>query len=168
MVGSTAITEELVCIGAGTTIGEGTFVTRSVLGRGCRVGTGAHISHSFLLPRVTVQNGVKITNAFIGTGVKLCEGCVVSDGCVISQGCVISPGHVVAAHTRVTLCNPGLRASDESSEETEAPTRALDDGSDTDEPCGPSDAVLAVCSRRSQLGTSNVPRFLRHSSGCSS
>jgi hypothetical protein len=56
MVSSSAVLDELVCIGSGSTIAEGTTVSRAVIGRGCRIGSGVRIHNSFLMANVRVSN----------------------------------------------------------------------------------------------------------------
>lgn len=53
-VSSHAKLRELVCIGAGTNVAEGTTITRSVVGRGCRIGAGCTIENSYIMANVTV------------------------------------------------------------------------------------------------------------------
>ena len=56
IVSSSAHLEELVCVGSGTTIAEGTHVSRSVIGRGCRIGSGVRIVNSYVMAHVTIHN----------------------------------------------------------------------------------------------------------------
>lgn len=115
---------EDVCIGAGTSIGEGSRVVQSVIGRNVRIGRDVDITGSYVQDGVTIQDGVVLRCALVCEGAVLRAGCVVGPGSIVSYGCVVDTRHVVPPHTRISLCQQVLGANDDSEDELEYSTAA--------------------------------------------
>ncbi|KXZ48102.1 hypothetical protein GPECTOR_30g197 [Gonium pectorale] len=113
---------EDVAIGAGTSIGEGSRVVQSVIGRNVRIGRNVDIVGCYVQDGVVIQDGVVLRSALVCEGAVLRSGCSVGAGAIISYGCVVDAKHVVAPHTRVSLCQQVLGAHNDSDDDLEYST----------------------------------------------
>ena len=52
----------------GTTVGDGSEITQSVVGRGCTIGTGVTIRGSYLWGDITVEDGTMGVNSSFTCG----------------------------------------------------------------------------------------------------
>eukprot|EP00198_Chlamydomonas_reinhardtii_P001454 XP_001690790.1 predicted protein [Chlamydomonas reinhardtii] len=110
---------EDVCIGAGTSIGEGSRVVQSVVGRNVRIGRNVDIVGAYIQDGVTIQDGVVVRSALVCEGCVLRAGCVVGPGAILSYGCVVDSRHSVPPNTRISLCLQVAGANDDSDDELE-------------------------------------------------
>ncbi|KAF5828895.1 hypothetical protein DUNSADRAFT_16852 [Dunaliella salina] len=101
----TAHMEEDVVVGAGTSIGENSRITQSVIGRNCRIGKNVDILGSYVLENASIQDGAVLRYALVCDSAVVGPSAVVSAGAVISHKAVIAAGHHVPPHTRVSLCS---------------------------------------------------------------
>ncbi|XP_063223574.1 translation initiation factor eIF2B subunit epsilon [Bacillus rossius redtenbacheri] len=86
--------EEDVALASGTSIGEKSCISRSVIGKNCRIGKNVEITDSFIWDSVVIEDGCSVKVSVV------CEGCVLREGAQLSAGCVLAPG---------VLLDPGAR-----------------------------------------------------------
>ncbi|MGQ0805452.1 MAG: sugar phosphate nucleotidyltransferase [Actinomycetota bacterium] len=94
-VAADARIEPPVLIGAGSTIGAGARVARSVLGAECTVEEGAQVLRSVLLDRARLAPGAAAVDAVIGPQAVLEADAVVSDHTIVGESAVVSAGSKV-------------------------------------------------------------------------
>ncbi|GFR46848.1 hypothetical protein Agub_g8488 [Astrephomene gubernaculifera] len=113
---------EDVCIGAGSSLGEGSRVVQSVVGRNVRIGRNVDILGSYVQDGVIIQDGVVLRSALICEGAVLRTGCCVGPGAIVSYNCVVDSRHVVPPYTRISLCQQVIGAQNDSDDELEYST----------------------------------------------
>ncbi|KAI3902222.1 hypothetical protein MKW92_043916 [Papaver armeniacum] len=86
-------------VGNGTSIGDFSKISNSVIGKGCCIGSNVKIENSYIWDNVTVQNGCQLNNAFV------CDGVVIKSGVVLEPGVVLSFKVVVGAKSRIIPAN---------------------------------------------------------------
>ncbi|TMW64476.1 hypothetical protein Poli38472_011356 [Pythium oligandrum] len=89
-------------LGAGTTCGDHTTITKSAIGRNCTIGKNVHIEGSFLWSNVVIEDNVVIKNAIVCDNVIIRAGAVIEEGSVLSFGVVIGAGYHLKAFSKVT------------------------------------------------------------------
>jgi len=81
--------------GEGTSVGVGSHIKNSVIGKRCQIGKETTITSAYIWDDATIGSNVKISRAVI------CDEAFIGDGCEIGEGALISYGVRVAAGTRV-------------------------------------------------------------------
>lgn len=71
-------------IGHGSTIGNNTVISNSVVGEGCSIGSNVSIEGCYIWNNVTVEDGCILRHAMVCDGVMLKTGAVVEPGAVLS------------------------------------------------------------------------------------
>lgn len=71
-------------IGHGTTIGDKTSISNSVVGESCSIGSNVTIEGCYIWHNVTVEDGCKLKHAI------LCDGVILKAGAVLEPGVVLS------------------------------------------------------------------------------
>jgi mannose-1-phosphate guanylyltransferase len=88
--------EAPVLVGAGTTIGAGARVARSVLGAGCWVDEGTRVLRSVLLDRARLAPEAEAIDAVIGPGAVLESDVIAADQTIVGASAVVSEGSKVS------------------------------------------------------------------------
>ncbi|CUS10573.1 unnamed protein product [Tuber aestivum] len=97
-----AIIRPLTIIGADTSVGEGSVVGTSTIGRNCDIGSGVVIDGSYIWDDVAIGDGCRIYGSVIANGVKLGKDCIVERGALISYNVNILDGITIKAGSRIT------------------------------------------------------------------
>ncbi len=152
-------------IGADTQIGEGSIVTRSIMGRGCRIGRNVKIESSYIWNNVEISDGCTITNAIVADGVFLGNLCHLHSGCVVSFGLQLARNSVVPQNARLVMSDTSERnasvkellyeATDSESEDPQTPISSLIYST--------ADLTLSDSSLSSRASSENCPRRRRSS-----
>ena len=71
-------------VGKGTTIGNNSKVSNSVIGEGCKIGSNVSIEGSYIWNNVTVEDGCELKHAI------LCDGVVMKAGSTLEPGVILS------------------------------------------------------------------------------
>ncbi|GMH10355.1 hypothetical protein Nepgr_012196 [Nepenthes gracilis] len=101
-------------IGNGTTVGNDSKISNSVIGEGCSIGSNVLIEGSYIWNKVTIEDGSKIRHAIVCDGVIVKSGAVLEPGVVLSFKVVIGEQFVVPAYSKVSLFQqPTVQDSDE-------------------------------------------------------
>lgn len=82
-------------IGNGTTIGDNTRISNSVVGDGCKIGSNVSVEGSYIWHNVTIEDGCTLRHAIVCDGVIIKSGAVLEPGAVVSfkvcNGCTFIP-----------------------------------------------------------------------------
>jgi len=89
-------------VGEGSSIGAGTHLRRTVMGRRCQIGKNTEISSAFIWDDVTIGSNVKVTRAIIGSEAYIGNNVTIEEGALISFAANIPPGTHVATGKKVT------------------------------------------------------------------
>ncbi|RZC44236.1 hypothetical protein C5167_037187 [Papaver somniferum] len=106
-------------VGNGTSIGDFSKVSNSVIGKGCCIGSNVKIENSYIWDNVTVQNGCQLNNAFVCDGVVIKSGVALEPGVVLSFKVVVgAKSPIIPAYSKVSLHpQPTNQDSDEELEQ---------------------------------------------------
>ncbi|KAF3806010.1 putative translation initiation factor eIF-2B subunit epsilon [Colletotrichum gloeosporioides] len=92
-------------LGQGTSVGAGSRVTDSIIGRRCRIGKNVRIENSFIWDDAIIEDGAVVTrsiladSSIIGKGASVDAGCLISYGVTISENTKIPEATVLAVTT---------------------------------------------------------------------
>ncbi|KAK6915488.1 W2 domain, partial [Dillenia turbinata] len=101
-------------IGSGTSIGNNTAISNSVIGEGCTIGSNISIEGSYVWNNVTIEDGCKLKEAIVCDGVVLKSGATLEPGVVVSFKVIIGERCVIPAYSKVSLLpQPIKQDSDE-------------------------------------------------------
>jgi mannose-1-phosphate guanylyltransferase len=107
-IGDNARVEPPVLIGAGSIVGPGAEVARSVLGAGCVVEPGARVLRSVLLDGARLEPAAEVIDSIVGPGAVLEHDALASDHTIVGAAVAVSAGSRVAG-ARIHL--PGAPAA---------------------------------------------------------
>jgi translation initiation factor eIF-2B subunit epsilon len=126
-------------LGHGTSVGEGSRIANSVIGRRCRIGNDVTITNAHVWDDVEVGDGAVIDHAVIADATRIGRDCLVSPGALISFGVRLAAQVSVAEGARITRApRDGQPVPDEHDLVGDAGTgyafdpTALDDGDDAE------------------------------------
>ncbi|CAO2837518.1 unnamed protein product [Amaranthus hypochondriacus] len=101
-------------VGKGTTIGNNSKVSNSVIGEGCKIGSNVSIEGSYIWNNVTIEDGCVLKHAILCDGVVMKAGSALEPGVILSFKVVIGEHFVVPAYSKVSLYEqPTSQDSDE-------------------------------------------------------
>ncbi|VFQ70966.1 unnamed protein product [Cuscuta campestris] len=101
-------------IGKGTTIGNNSVISNSVVGEGCKIGSNVSIDGCYIWQNVTVEDECQLKHAIVCDGVVLRSGAVLKPGAIFSFKVVIGQRFVVPSYSKVSLLQqPIIEDSDE-------------------------------------------------------
>ncbi|KAI3965036.1 hypothetical protein MKX01_013967 [Papaver californicum] len=107
-ISSSADVGPFTLVGSGTSIGDYSKISNSVIGNGCRIGSNVSIEGSYVWDNVTIQDGCQLNNA------------LVCDGVVIQSGVVLEPEFpVIPAYSKVSSHPQPTNQQDSDEEERE-------------------------------------------------
>jgi translation initiation factor eIF-2B subunit epsilon len=89
-------------IGRGTSIGEGSRISDSVIGDGCKIGKNVTLESAYIWNNVTIEDGCKIENSIVGYDAIIGLGSVVNPGTIISGGVKIPAETNLPSFSRIT------------------------------------------------------------------
>ncbi|KAL6989544.1 hypothetical protein U1Q18_015295 [Sarracenia purpurea var. burkii] len=90
-------------IGNGTSIGNNTKISDSVVGPGCNIGSNVSIEGSYIWHNVTIEDNCTLRHAIVCDGVIIKSGAVLEPGAVLTFKVVIGQRFVVPAYSKVSL-----------------------------------------------------------------
>lgn len=100
-------------IGQDTSIGDGSIISNSILGRRCIIGKNVYIDGAFIWDDVVIGNGSKVENCVVANEVVVGDKCTIEPGALISYRVRLAPGTTVPSDLRVTTV-PDTVPNDES------------------------------------------------------
>ena len=118
-LGRTAVVKKSV-IGSDTSIGDGSTITGSTVGRGCKIGKNVTIEGAYIWDDVTVEDGSIIRQAIIASNVSIEKDCKIEFGALISFGAHLAQDSSVSANSWITRDHNKNYNSDQDSDESDA------------------------------------------------
>lgn len=98
-------------LGAGTSIGNDSIVSETVLGRQCRIGRNTVLEGAYVWDNAVVGDGSVIRRAIIGKGAIVGKNCIVEEGALISYDVKLSDNVVIAGTRKLTRTKAGRDVS---------------------------------------------------------
>lgn len=89
-------------IGSRTTIGEGTIIESSIIGRGCHIGDNITIRNSYIWDSVYIGDNSTVEHSIIASDVRIGRSVLVNDGCIIGFSVVLDNNANVPAGQRIS------------------------------------------------------------------
>lgn len=89
-------------LGQDTSIGEGSVVGNSIIGRRCQIGKDVTIHNAFIWDDVVISDGSTIDRAIIASKVVVGKNCKIQPGALLSFGVQISDEKEVKSSSRIT------------------------------------------------------------------
>ena len=106
VIGRTSIRK--AAIGSQTSIGEGSTITESTIGRRCRIGSNVVIEGAYIWDGVTVGDGSIIREAIVANDTTIGKHCTIESGALISFG-VNLPDHIgISKDRKITRHQEGF------------------------------------------------------------
>jgi translation initiation factor eIF-2B subunit epsilon len=143
-------------IGQDSSIGDGSSVSNSVIGRGCQIGKNVTIDGAYIWDDTVIGDGSEIRHAVIANEVFVGNSCIVEPGALISFGVHLAEGTRVSGASRIT------KAKREGDDLVRSDEKVVGPGGEgymyTDD--GESDDEDAVSSRLSKLARSSSKLIL--------
>ena len=114
-------------IGAHSTVGAGSVLTHSVIGKNVNIGVNCVLDGAYILDGTRISDGVKVTRAFVSENVVIHRNAHVTSGCVLGTGVVIGAGFTMKPKSRVSLkVQPDLADDDYDSDDSAESTGLAD------------------------------------------
>ncbi|PWA43769.1 Armadillo-type fold [Artemisia annua] len=102
------------CIGKGSSVGDNTIISNSIIGDGCKIGSDVSIDGCYIWRNVTIEDGCKLKHSILCDGVVVKSGAVLEPGAVLSYNVVVGKDLVVPCYSIVSLLpQPVKQDSDE-------------------------------------------------------
>ncbi|KVH99637.1 translation initiation factor eIF-2B subunit epsilon isoform X1 [Cynara cardunculus var. scolymus] len=127
-------------IGKGSTIGNNTVISNSVVGDGCKIGSNVSVDGCYIWHNVTIEDGCKLRHSILCDGVIMKSGAILEPGVVLSFKVVVGQEFVVPAYSKVSLLpQPVKQDSDEELEYADSnsgiisTTNTLENGDSTND-----------------------------------
>jgi len=115
-------------IGAHSTIGSGTVLTHSVIGKNVVIGANCTLDGAYVQDGARIGDGVTVTRAYVSENVVVHRNARVTKGCVLGSGVVIGAGFVMKPKSRVSLTlQPEMDGEEYDSDDSAKPSTSLDD-----------------------------------------
>lgn len=89
-------------IGRGTSIGDGSVITNSIIGRHCQIGRNVKIDGAYLWDYASVGDGSVIKKSVIANEASIGRRCTIEEGALISYGVAIGEGKTIRGEHRIT------------------------------------------------------------------
>lgn len=89
-------------LGKDTSIGDGSTVSNSIIGRACQIGKNVTIKDAYIWDNVVVGDGSKVERAIIASEAVVGKNCKIQPGALLSFGVRIADSKEVISNTRIT------------------------------------------------------------------
>lgn len=166
-------------VGRETSIGDGSVVSDSVLGRRCQIGRNVLIEGAYIWDDAVIGDGSTIRQAIVANEAIVGRNCRVEPAALISYGVRIADGMSIAGTSRITRANrKGISTSDAATvgkggDGYRYASESDDDGSDTSSTTSshlvyPKIARSFSASSMSTLDSPDSGSFLQHDISSSS
>lgn len=99
-------------VGRGSSIGDKSVITNSIIGRHCQIGRNVKIDGAYLWNYASVGDGSTVTGAIIANEASIGRRCTIEPGALISYGVSIGEGVTVRGGRRVTRAKRKREGSD--------------------------------------------------------
>ncbi|KAF2134610.1 nucleotide-diphospho-sugar transferase [Dothidotthia symphoricarpi CBS 119687] len=89
-------------IGRGTSIGDGSVITNSIIGRHCQIGRNVRIDGAYLWNYASIGDGSTVTRSVVANEASIGRKCIIEPGALISYGVAIGDGQTIRGESRIT------------------------------------------------------------------
>ncbi|KAL2072226.1 hypothetical protein VTL71DRAFT_11569 [Oculimacula yallundae] len=89
-------------IGKDTSVGDGSVISNSIIGRRCFIGKNVTINNAFLWDDVSVGDGSTVDRTIIASEAVVGKGCKIQPGALLSFGVRIADNKEVTENSRIT------------------------------------------------------------------
>ena len=98
----TCKTGKRTVLGRDTSIGGGSSISNSIIGRRCQIGKDVVIENAYIWDDVSIGDGSKITRSIIANEVSVGKNCTISPGALLSYSVRISDNTTIKPNARIT------------------------------------------------------------------
>ncbi|TVY71429.1 putative translation initiation factor eIF-2B subunit epsilon [Lachnellula suecica] len=109
-------------LGKGTSVGDGSVISNSIIGRGCQIGKNVTIKDAYIWDDVVIGDGSKIDRAIIANEASIGENCTIHPGALISYKVRISANTIIRESQRITRAKRKIDSYDGDDEEEDVPS----------------------------------------------
>lgn len=99
-------------IGRGTSIGEKSVISNSIIGRKCKIGKNVVIDGAYIWDNATIEDGCTIHKSIVADDAVIGKKCTVEEGALISYGVKIADDVTVKGESRITVAKRGENHGD--------------------------------------------------------
>ncbi|CCU75768.1 translation initiation factor eif-2b epsilon subunit [Blumeria hordei DH14] len=92
-------------LGRDTSLGDGSTISSSIIGRRCRIGNNVHIQNAYIWDDVVIDDGTTIDRAIVANNASIGKNCKIEPGSLVSYGVRIADGIVVSEGHKITCFN---------------------------------------------------------------
>jgi translation initiation factor eIF-2B subunit epsilon len=89
-------------IGRGTSVGDKSVITNSIIGRHCQIGRNVKIDGAYIWDYASIADGSTVTKAVIANEVAIGRRCTIEAGALISYGVGIGDDMTIRGEHRIT------------------------------------------------------------------
>jgi translation initiation factor eIF-2B subunit epsilon len=89
-------------LGAGTSIGDGSTVSNSIIGRRCQIGKNVTIKDAYIWDDIFIGDGSKVERAIIASEAVVCRNCKIQPGALLSYRVEIADSIEIPSNLRIT------------------------------------------------------------------
>lgn len=89
-------------IGHGTSVGDGSVISNSIIGRHCHIGRGVTIEGAYIWDYASIGDGSVVKKAIIANEASIGKKCTIESGALISYGVTIGEGVTIRGESKIT------------------------------------------------------------------
>lgn len=89
-------------LGSETSIGDGSTVSNSIIGRRCHIGKNVTIKDAYIWDDVSIDDGSTINRAIIASDAAIGRNCTIQPGALLSYGVRIADSKEISSNKRIT------------------------------------------------------------------
>ncbi|KAF1985380.1 hypothetical protein K402DRAFT_413249 [Aulographum hederae CBS 113979] len=89
-------------IGKDTSVGDGSVITNSIIGRRCQIGKNVTIDGAYIWEDTVIGDGSTVTQAIVAAEAQIGKRCTIEPGALLSYGVRVSEGMTIRRNTRLT------------------------------------------------------------------
>lgn len=101
LLGRTAVVKRSV-VGRGTSVGDGSTINGSTVGRRCKIGNNVTIEGAYIWDNVTIEDGSIVRQAVIANGTSIGKNCTIDWAALISFVVQIPENTKISAESKIT------------------------------------------------------------------
>ncbi|CAG8979026.1 hypothetical protein HYALB_00012708 [Hymenoscyphus albidus] len=106
-------------LGKDTSIGDGSLVSNSIIGRRCNIGKNVTINNAYIWDDVSIGDGSTVDRAIIANEAAIGKSCTIQAGALVSYRVKIDDNAQIAPGSRITRAKRKLNNSPEDAKATE-------------------------------------------------
>lgn len=111
LLARTAKAGKRTVLGKDTSIGDGSIVSNSIIGRRCHIGKNVTIQDSYIWDDVSIGDGSTVSRAIIANEAVVGKNCIIQPGALLSYGVRIAENIEIASSSRITRAKRKLSSS---------------------------------------------------------